>query len=269
MQLDKIFIYPIKSGAAVSIPDGEVEARGLRHDRRWMLVDADHRFITGRQYAQITQVSPMLVDDGIELRAQGMSPLRVERPVDEAETVMAQVWKDSVRALVADQEANRWLSDFLGLPLKLVYQGGDSHRPISGTGSQPGDEVSFADGYPLLALGTASLGDLNSRLETAVPVEQFRPNLVIRTDSPFVEDCWVSTDINGVRFDNAKLCTRCIFTTVDPRTGIKAGNAEPFKTLRSYRFDRSLKGVVFGVNWIARSGGKITVGDPVTLSGNS
>lgn len=269
MQVDKIFIYPIKSGAAVSVAQAQVESRGLRDDRRWMLVDNDSRFITGRQYPQITQVMAIPTGNGLELRAPGMPVLHVENPPDSAKTVRVQVWKDAVCALVADDRASGWLSEFLSIPVTLVYQGGSSHRPIIGPGSQAGDEVSFADGYPVLALGTASLDDLNARLKTGVPAEQFRPNIVIRTDSAYMEDAWTSAEINGILFENAKLCTRCVFTTVDPATGTKATSGEPFRTLRSYRFDRESKGVIFGVNWIPRNTGMVRLGDRVHAAAKS
>lgn len=262
MHLQNIFIYPIKSGAALPMTEAHVEPRGLRDDRRWMVVDANNRFVTGRQHPQLTQVKATPAEAGLTLAAPHMSTLMVQRP-EEAAGVPVQVWKDTVSALPADREANQWMSEFLGQSVTLVYQGPDSVREVSGKGSRTGDEVSFADGYPLLALGTASLDDLNRRLESTVPMEQFRPNLVIQTESAFAEDQWPSATINGTRFDNAKPCSRCVFTTVDPATGMRSQNGEPFSTLRSYRYDRALKGVFFGVNWIARELGKVRVGDTV------
>ena len=128
-------------------------------------------------------------------------------------------------------------------------------------------EVSFADGYPQLLIGTASLEDLNSRLDKPVAMGRFRPNIVVTTREPFVEDTWQRVRIGDCEFDVVKRCARCVFTTVDPDTGVKNADGEPLKTLRGFRLDRAERGVLFGVNLVPRSTGRLEAGQGLTPSG--
>lgn len=266
MHVESIFIHPIKSGAALSVDQARVEPRGLEFDRRWMVVDEDGRFLTGREFPRLTLVNCQPVDTILQCHAPGMSVLEAAIPGDDSEVIEVCVWKDEVLARVVSQAADAWFSRFLQRPVRLVYQPPELTRSIAGRpGAQSDDIVSFADGFPLLLLGTGSLHDLNARLDQTVSARQFRPNLLISAQAPFAEDAWSRIRIGGVELDGFSPCTRCVFTTVDPDTGARSQSGEPFRTLSGYRRSKNPRGVIFGVNAIARSEGVIRVGDPVAI----
>jgi uncharacterized protein YcbX len=263
MHLAAINIYPLKSCRGLPLPHAAVEPRGLQHDRRWLAVDADGRFITGRAHPRLVLVRAVPRGDGLHLSAPGMPEIEVATPGAGEPRRAVRVWDDTVDAACADPAADRWISAALGVPAHLVWMDAMAQRAVSPTHSQPGDEVSFADGYPLLLIGEGSLNGLNQRLPNPVPMARFRPNLVITGASAHAEDGWRRVRIGEVPFDVVKPCVRCIFTTVDTDTGIFDPAREPLNTLLSYR--RSPKGVTFGMNLIARARGRLREGDPVVV----
>ena len=262
MRLAALYIYPIKSTAPLALQEACVERRGLAHDRRWMVVDASGRFVTGRQTPRMTLIRARPLASGLELQAPGMATLFVTEPGD-AERLAATVWGDTIDAQVYATHADAWLSEFLGQPVRLVHMDADAVRPIDPDYSQPGDEVSFADGYPLLVIGQSALDGLNARLRKPVSMLQFRPNLVIDGVAAHAEDQWRRVRIGGVEFDAVKPCVRCVFTTVDPERGERDPDGEPLRTLVSYR--RLAKGVSFGQQLIPRGPGVVRAGDCVEV----
>jgi MOSC domain-containing protein len=261
MQLSSLYLYPIKSTAPLEVETALVEPRGLRSDRRWMVVDATGRFITGREMPRLTLVSARPSVHGLSLEAPGMPSLQV--PFPEADTIVhVVVWKSDLaaRPVVA---ADAWLSEFLQQPVRLVHMDAGVTRPMTDVHSQAGDEVSFADAFPLLLISRAALDGLNARLEKPVSMLQFRPNLVVDDAPAHAEDDWKRIRIGDVEFDVAKPCTRCVFTTVDPLRGERDPDGEPLRTLIGYR--RSGDGVTFGQNLIPRSLGTLRTGDAVTV----
>ncbi|SOD54521.1 MOSC domain-containing protein [Pseudoxanthomonas wuyuanensis] len=262
MYLSNLYLYPIKSIAPLEVASAEVEPRGLRDDRRWMVVDADGRFLTGRQLPRLTLVRAQPGAEGLVLDAPGMPSLQVAFPDADA-TLPVSVWKSQVAARPAAAAADAWLSEFLQRPARLVHMDAGVSRVMTDPHSQPGDEVSFADGFPLLLISRAALDGLNARLARPVSMLRFRPNLVVDGVPAHAEDGWKRIRIGGVAFDVAKPCTRCVFTTVDPERGERDPDGEPLKTLIGYR--RSGDGVTFGQNLIPRSGGMVRVGDGVEI----
>lgn len=264
IELSAVNIYPIKSCAPCSLASATVQPRGLQGDRRWMIVDADGRFISGRQQPRLVLLRAQQVEgDGWRLSAPAASPLTLQAPPADAERVDVSVWSSQIRAPLADAAANRWISAYLGQPARFVYMDADTHRPVAAEYAQPGDEVSFADGFPLLLISTGSLAGLNARLARPVTMGRFRPNLVVSTDEPHAEDRWRRIRIGAVSFDVVKPCSRCVFTTVDPQTATFDSDREPIRTLSSYR--RQPGGVMFGQNLIARGTGVLRVGDGVEV----
>ena len=262
MRLSNLYLYPIKSSAPLEIQTAVVEPRGLQHDRRWMVVDAEDRFLTGRQLPRLTLVRAQPVPGGLSLDAPGMPSLSVPFPQTEA-TVSANVWKNEVAAKPAGAAAAGWLSEFLQQPARLVHMDAGVSRAIADPHSQAGDEVSFADAFPLLLISRAALDGLNARLAKPVSMLRFRPNLVVDGVPAHAEDGWKRIRIGSVEFDVAKACTRCIFTTVDPVRGERDPDGEPLRTLIGYR--RTADGVTFGQNLIPRSLGTVRVGDAVEV----
>jgi hypothetical protein len=263
LQLASITIYPIKSSGGLSLSCAAVEPRGLAHDRRWMIVDENARFLTGRQSPSLVMLRARPEDGGLVLAAAGRSNLRVEVPPASAPRLNVTVWGDTVDAVVAGADASAWLSDFLQRPVRLVYMDPAARRAVDPERARPGDEVSFADGYPLLLIGQGSLDGLNARLRRPVPMARFRPNLVVGGSEPHAEDGWRRVRIGSIEFEAVKPCVRCVFTTVDPDSGSFDPDREPLNTLLTYR--RTPKGVTFGQNLIARGSGSLRVGDAVEV----
>ena len=264
MKVTEINIYPIKSTRRIALTETEVLPRGLPWDRRWMLVDDEGKFITARQHPTLAMVETDFAGSVLRVSANERQPLELPLQPSDSKVVTVTVWKDECDAVLAGEEADTWFSEYLGISCRLVQMTDDLVRGVSPDFGLPGDEVSFADGFPLLLLSEVSLNDLNSRLDDAVSMRRFRPNLVVDGEEPYAEDSWQRLRIGEVEFAGVKNCSRCVFTTVDPGTGIKHPDKEPLRTLASYR-RRPEGGVYFGQNLIPRSGGIIRLGDSVEI----
>jgi uncharacterized protein YcbX len=261
MRLGGLYRYPVKSCAPLPTEAAVVEPRGLAHDRRWMVVDSGGKFITGRELPRLTLVrAEPAAGGGLSLQAPGMAPLLLEVPRGDARLPVT-VWKSDVLARPCDAAADGWLSAFLGRPVRLVHMAGDVHRPMTSSQAQPGDEVSFADAYPLLLITRAAVDLLDTKLEHSVSPLRFRPNLIIDGAPAHAEDGWSRIRVGDVEFEVGKACVRCVFTTVDPERGERDADGQPLKTLIGYR--RGPEGVTFGRNLIPRTRGTIRLGDPV------
>lgn len=256
-------IYPMKSARGLAIGQAIVQPRGLVDDRRWMVVDSAGKFVTARKLPAMVLIDATIdtKDGALMLKAPGHSELRAARPDLEIATVGVEVWQSHCPARPADAQANDWISHVLGGDYRLVHMADDCLRTVSKAWSKAGDIVSFADGFPILLIGTASLDELNRRLQRPVTMAHFRPNLIVRTEKPFIEDDWQRVRIGAIEFDVSKPCTRCVLTTVDPVSGIKAEDGEPLATLKGFR--RFEIGVTFGQNLIPRGSGTLHNGDPV------
>lgn len=267
-ELASIHCYPLKSGAPLSLAQATVEPRGLAGDRRWMVIDAMGKFVTGRQFARLPLVRAVPVEDGaLRLEAPGMPPLRVEVPHAAGERIATAVWQAAVTPLLADADAHAWLSRFLGIELRLVHMDDACDRRVKqmyeGRYGRDEDRVSLADAFPLLLISQAALDQLNAKLASPVPMLRFRPNLVVSGTTPHAEDEWRRVRIGEVEFDVVKACTRCVFTTVDFERGERDPTGEPLRTLTTYR--RTPDGVTFGQNLIPRGVGTLRPGDPVEV----
>lgn len=256
-----LYIYPIKSLAGIRVSEAEVEERGFELDRRWMLIDESDRFISQRTF-------PLMAMLHVEIGTDTLSVYHLSEPDDlihipfNAEgngITSVTVWDDAMPARLVNPQIDEWFSKKLGVSVRLVKMPDSTERKVDPRYAVNGESVSFADGMPYLLIGQSSLADLNSRLEAPVPMNRFRPNIVFSGGESFVEDSWRKIQIGGVDFQVIKSCARCIMTTVDQDTGIKA--AEPLKTLASYR--KVGNKVLFGQNMVAISGGIIKVGDEI------
>ncbi len=262
-RLAAISVYPVKSCAAIDLASAQVEPRGLCHDRRWMLVDDCGRFLTGRQLPRLVQVRATPLGLGrLRLEAQGMPAIEIAE-IAGAQRIVASIWDSTVSAADAGPDAARWFSDYLGRAVRLVHADDAMQRPLDQAFGLPGDEVGFADGYPLLLLSCAAADQLSARVGRELGWRRFRPNLLIDGVPAHAEDNWRRVRIGPVEFDVVKPCVRCVFTTVDPDTGLAESDAEPLTTLKGYR--RGAKGITFGQNLIARGTGAIRVGDKLDV----
>ncbi len=263
MKLASIHIYPVKSTRAIDLPASEVLPRGLPGDRRWMLVEENGRFLTARQHPRLAMVETAFDGDVLRVRAPDMPELTLPLQPSSPRMRRVQIWNDSLEAVLAGPAADAWFSRWLNKPVQLVQMTDDIHRGVDPDYGQSGDEVSFADGFPLLLIGEGSLADLNARLASPVPMRRFRPNVVIAGSEPYAEDTWTRLRIGEVEFEGVKNCSRCVFTTIDPDTGTKSPDGEPLRTLQTYRLGEG--GIYFGQNLIPRSSGTIRVGDEVEI----
>jgi uncharacterized protein len=270
--LEQIHVYPVKSLAGVDCEEAEVEPWGLRHDRRWLLLNPDGSVLTAREQHELLALRADPLEDGsINLTGRDAATLRVNAPVggEHLPTTLSRL--ESVRS--AGAEVDRWLSDQLGQPVRLGWLDGPRRRTVSEShGGQPGDPLSLADTGPLLLTTQASLRRLNDWIaEDAVArgdelpgpmvMMRFRPSVVVdSSDEPFAEDGWAHIRIGAVDFRLSEQCDRCVVTTIDPHTRVTG--KEPLRTLARYR-KRDHK-VWFGIRLIPLSTGTIRIGDKVT-----
>jgi uncharacterized protein YcbX len=269
--LSEINIYPIKSLGGISLSETLVEVCGPRYDRRWMLADAQGRFITQREFPKMATLQLSVNENHLNVTAGDES---LDIPFD-TETVGneigVEVWGSFFTAETGYPQASQWFSDILGTNCQLVRMNQNSNRAVNPdyAVNKLKDKVSFADGYPYLLIGEGSLSDLNSKLATPVPMNRFRPNLVVSGVDPFAEDGWKKIRVGSTIFHFVKPCARCVMTTIDQQTGIPEGK-EPLKTLATYRTvkkDGENK-ILFGQNLIAENtGDTIRVGDSVEILG--
>jgi len=170
----------------------------------------------------------------------------------------SKIWSDSVNSVHCHSDYDNWFSDYLQQPCQLVFLAETSLRCVKNRSTQ----VSFADGYPLLLVNQASVDLLNTKLDKSVSALHFRPNIVIKGDLPFVEDGWAHIKIGEVEFEVSKPCSRCLFTNVDPKTGIPE-QSEPLSTLAKFRYHQG--DIDFGQNLIPLNSGIIRTGDKLQV----
>ena len=260
-------VYPVKSCRGMPLAAAEVTTTGLLHDRHWMLVRPNGRFVTQRELPRMALIGTRVGSDGLSLTAPGMPALNVPRAAGGAARPVT-VWKFDGRGLDCGAEAAAWLTKFLETELSLVAFDTSMPRECSPEWTQDTPAVTeFSDGYPVLVISRASLADLNSRLPKALPMERFRPNLVIDGVGAYDEDRIHELRINGVTLRMVKPCSRCAITTTDQQTG-EVDGVEPLRTLKEYRWDRQLRGVLFGQNAIVvrGAGERLRVGDEFSVS---
>lgn len=258
--LSAITIYPIKGVAGLSLDQATVEKRGLQHDRRFLIVDSENQFLSQRELSMLATIDAVPTPDGLDLRFRGGDSINVRFPNGHASRMEVTVWYSVVSAVDCGDEIAEWLSRGIGRSVRLTCMDQASKR-MPGKGAEPGDEVSFADACPILLANEASLEELNGRLTDPVPINRFRPNLVISGADAWMEDDWTSLQIGDLRFRAVANCKRCHVTTIDQATGKKTGQ-EPLRTLAGYRTIDG--GAVFGRYLIPDSLGTIRVGDPVS-----
>jgi uncharacterized protein YcbX len=269
-QLQSIHVHPVKAFRGTASPEATVDPWGLAGDRRWMLIDDGGKVVTQRQQPRLAlAAAELLPGGGVRLTAPGMDPLTVPVP-HTVGTVPVEIFRDKVEAALAeDDAAHAWCSAYLGVDTRLVYMADPAtSRPVDPDYALPGETVSFADGYPLLLTTAASLDALNYLIaqgahahEGPLPMNRFRPNVVVSGTAAWAEDDWSRIAIGEVTFRVPKTCGRCVVTTTDQATAERG--REPLLTLGRHR--RLGGKLVFGQNLVPLSRGTIRVGDPVTI----
>lgn len=264
LKLSEIWIYPIKSLGGISLESATIEHRGLQYDRRWMLVDEKGVFLTQRNHKVMALLQVRLVDGGLEIshKLEEFSPLFIPFDAQPLERLKVQVWDDECDAYTISNDINHWFSNVLGVNCRLVYMPDDSYRQVDRRFASEGDITSFSDGYPILIIGQKALDKLNGKLQEAIPMNRFRPNLVFTGGQANEEDTWKEFRIGKTSFFGVKPCARCVVTTINQDNGTTS--AEPLKTLSTYR--KKENKILFGQNVIAqRIGDVIQVRDAIEI----
>jgi hypothetical protein len=269
MRIASLHTYPVKGCHRLDHDEARVEPIGLAGDRRWMVVDADGTGVTQRESQLLTALRPQSRPGGLTLRATGgRPPLDVTEPVGgDAAQVRVFRSKPYLSARLADGDAHAWLTALLGRPVRLVWLADPDARQVNAPHARPGDRVSLADACPLLVTTTASLARLNVWLaddgDPPVPMTRFRPNVVVDTDTPWVEDDWIGRRLllgdTELRVTNA--CGRCVVTGVDQESGHRG--RQPLRALGRHR--RVGTDLIFGVHLVPDRPGTVRVGDTAQL----
>ena len=257
--LSGLYVYPIKSCAGIPLQSADLSATGLRHDRSWMLVDETGEFMSQRAHPRMALISIRFSAEHLIVSAPGIEELEIPIYPQAESSIDVRVWGDTNRGELVTEEANRWFTEFLKFPCRLVHKPEDEPRLVDSSLAESGDQVGFADGFAFLLISESSLEDLNMRLEDPLPMNRFRPNFVVKGCGPYAEDGWSRLRIGSVPFRVAEPCPRCAITTVDQETGTRG--KEPLRTLATYRkFEGE---VFFGRNLIHDTLGTVSVGASV------
>jgi len=264
IELAGIHIYPIKSMRGVRLDECGLERGRLVGDREWMLLDAAGRFMHQRDYPRMTRIEVTLAAHGITVRARDLPELEIRRTADGALDASAIVhvplWRRWAPVVPVSRDGDAWFTAALGVPCRLM-----AFAPLAEALQVPAYEraSSLQDATPFHLTTEESLADLNRRLPSPIPMNRFRPNLVVRGAGPYAEDAWRTLDVGGTTLRWIKPCTRCVTTMTDQETGERA-RREPLYTLATYR--RAGPEVVFGQYLVADScGDQLQVGSRVTV----
>jgi uncharacterized protein YcbX len=252
-----LFVYPLKSGRAVPCARARLSSTGFEWDRQWMLVNAQGVFLSQRTHPQLARIVPQLEAGELLLSAPGLPPLRLPR-ICTGERVSVRVHQDRCVGLDEGAAPAEWVSLVAGETARLVRVPTHTERIANPAfaGNTPAP-MGFADGFPVLVCNEASLQDLNSRLPESIPMERFRPNVVLEGLPPWAEDRIEELAVGEVTLRLVKPCTRCTIPSVDQRTGERS--TDPVPVLRQFRFDKALRGVTFGENAVIVSGNEADI----------
>ena len=276
MHVSEINIYPIKSLKGIALRSAVVERRGFEFDRRWVIVDPAGKFLTQRELPKMATIKVSVWGDCLDVSSNGSGTLRIE-PLFEGPRVATAVWERAGDAIRYDVDTNEWFSDVLGTEVELRYMPDDAGRPVRPVFSLDDDKVGFADAYPVLLANAASMADLNSRMPTPLPMNRFRPNLVVGGADAWAEDGWSRIKVGDAVFRVVKPSDRCVVTTIDQAKG-ESGGKEPLKTLATFRMSKDVfpdrfeafglppNSVLFAENLIPDTPGvQVNVGDAVEV----
>ena len=262
LTLSEIYIYPVKSLGGISVNSALAEERGLKYDRRFLLVDENNMFMTQRDFAEMALLKLSFGENGFKvLNTKDGSHIILPFESNSQEIMSVKIWDDVCDAVRVNQDLDVWFSQAIKKKCTLVYMPHDEKRTVEKKYINENYIVSFADAYPYLIIGQSSLDDLNTRLEKPLPMNRFRPNFIFSGGRPYEEDNWKDFRINNIDFTAVKPCARCVITTTNQETAERS--SEPLKTLSLYRkFDNK---VLFGMNVIGKNNGTVSVGHRIFL----
>jgi uncharacterized protein YcbX len=260
MQISSITVYPIKGCAGIELTQVRLDPRGLENDRKWVVVDESNRFISQRSHPEMCRIRVELTNSGLIVSHPDFDEQIIDSSESDGKSTVS-IWDDTVVAQNSSKAAAEWFSTVLGQPLWLARIGDDYKRNIRLNDNVLESEVHFGDAFPILVITEASLNNLNNRLESAVPMNRFRPNIVISGSEAHDEDTWKEIRVGDIALSYGKKCGRCTVTTVDQITA--ESSLEPLRTLSTYRKEGSK--VCFGSYYSPTTLGQICVGDVIEV----
>jgi uncharacterized protein len=271
VEISGLYTYPIKSCGGIQTAFVDLGKRGFVYDRDWMLVMAEgkhaNEFISGRDVSELATIQPALESDHMRVIAPSMPELHISFTPKSTQTKQVTVWGDECMAIDEGDEAAKWFSEIVKLPVRLVRMANDFTRVIQDDYVPVASETGFSDGYPILILSEESLADLNDRLsergKDRVKMNRFRPNMVVKNTTAYAEDTWKKIEVAGITCEVVKPCKRCAMITIDWDNGTIPDVKEPTATLATYR--RWNNGVIMGQNVVHRGLGKFSVGQTITI----
>ena len=256
----ELYIYPVKSLAGISVQSAKAEEMGFENDRRWMLIDEENQLITQREHPELSQFYPQIKGDEMEIsHYDSVHKFLIDESLDEP--IFSKVWDDESKVVEVNKATSRWFSKELGFGCKLVKIINKGDRKHNSSRLNQTLDVSLADAYPYLLIGSESLDQLNEKLKEKITMQRFRPNIVISTVVAHEEDFFDTFQIGNLKFKNAKPCGRCVMVNNNPQTA--SVSKEPLKTLSTYR--TSNNNVYFGTNILCLNEGIIAVGDTLSF----
>jgi len=263
LKISGLFIYPVKSLGGIALTNAEVSSRGLEYDRRWMLVDENNRFLSQREVPEMALLDVEITTNGLLVmhRLQPEEFIAVPFLFDAKEAAVCTIWDDTCLAEFVSSEIDNWFTAILKIKCRLVYMPLAARRQVDQHYAGSDHITSFADAFPFLMVGQASLDDLNSRLQQVVPMDRFRPNIVFTGGEAFQEDQMQHFTIGSLNFYGVKPCARCPVVNIDQEKG--ATGKEPLKTLSGYR--KKNNKVYFGQNLVHDGEGMISIGDEIRI----
>lgn len=261
LELGAIWVFPVKSMRGFSVSQWPVDARGLRYDRQWMLVDKRGNYVTMRQLPRMGVIRSAIRDEQLVLShpEHGECALPLEAP--QGDSIAVTIWRHETRGIGVGKEVDSWLEQVLGRPVRLVCMPDDEQRGVDPDYAEPQDRVGFADGFPFLVASSQSLRDFNRSMGRDMDMERFRANLVVDGGQAWQEDHWRRIQVGDIPFRTTKPCSRCSLPNVDLLSAERQD--EPLKTLERVR--RSGKNTYFGVNSLHDCQGLLSVGDAVKV----
>lgn len=259
-KVSQLVVYPIKSLGGVSVKTAKALTEGFEHDRRWMLIDENGKFMSQRENAKMALFQTQISEKGISVTI-GSDTIAVPYATHEDPALKVSVWNSKLKAQEVKQSISEWFSDQLKMNIKLVAMTSVSSRYKRLFKPPFKTHVSFADGYPYLILGEKSLENLNDKLDTPVKIDRFRANIIVSSQEPHEEDDWEEIEVGTAQMKVIKPCARCNVVTINQKTA-EAGK-EPLKTLSTYRKNKNK--IYFGANVIVLKEGKISVGDRINF----
>ncbi|WP_436872702.1 MOSC domain-containing protein [Acinetobacter haemolyticus] len=262
MHVSQLFHYPVKSLRGNALTEMEIDSFGPKWDRRWMLVDHEGRFITQRQCAIMGQISVEVFAETVRFEFQGDEvTLSLEEAQGQVDDRLITVWQDQLQGNRIDHPVNQWFSQILGREACLVFMPQRTLRQVDLEYAQQGDRVGFADGFPFLIIGEASVEFLAEKVGFPLDVQRFRPNIVISGCEAFAEDHWKQIQIGEIKFDLVKPCSRCVIPTIDLKTSQK--QPEVMQAMLAYR--KQGNKVMMGQNALHRGIGAISLGQEIQI----